>query len=683
MQDGQRESIITEPDAQYDIYERAISPKNLVPLWYRESSDAESLIHPLPFTPAKRIKGRRNFCPKIQGLTAATVEALLPGSAFGHARLILRRGYWSVKDERELRQSWSSEDECELEDTGTSRYEIGVWAVMAEHYRCTPRDLFRYGLRWEPPDNVANSLFHEALRRLLPHPFFRGDVALLRAALQLAVMNRVGENNHVHMLGPGWSHKDPSFVAWLDETPPKERDKYWQKDRARTAEMRFMAQVLRQLCREIDTDPYGCRRDRGDLHGWLVIFYRDQLAAMGRTAPKLGDWTEGLLFLLQVVDLEALEWAIDRCYSSSMSLAESQGHGVQAYFQSYWARMASESSGDTNTDNYTVGQLDSDEVKMQKRLAVLAERREALIRIRMHKAKESYRLLDIPPFDPDPGFDLWDECRRGHNKYDPGPLLALQYTSLLLASTRDWLLRSEDSETQAFVTKELVATERTSQSRRPIVRIPFARDVIIPNGPPDSSSTTYSRSPTWRSWLEDSLSPTTHLAWIAFQKRPFDQLWNHYASRLGEATLRKLWARRVARINPLAAELENKLHAVPSLQNYAWPGQAAAHGAAVADAAYPSDMGYLYSSSADEPMSGRHDRPQSSSSSTDSGLQLGVAERAPTSLGVEPGLETSPGQEGLPDVSGDWANKTDRPADKPPPLRERRQPSVAPLKVSV
>ncbi|KAH8883822.1 hypothetical protein GQ53DRAFT_830278 [Thozetella sp. PMI_491] len=474
-----------------------VSPTNPLP----PRRPPQVAIPPLPFPPAKRAGRRGDFCPKTRHLTAAEVESLLPGSMFDCGRHVMQRGYWSVADEKVLRRSWNWADERVLADVGTPRCEIGVWAIMADLYRCTPRDLFRYGVRWVPDSERRDDheCFHQVLMRLLPHPFFRKNLAILRAALQVAVTYRIGEKSHVPPLGPGWSRELPTFVRWLDEIAPEYRGLSWYRDRSRVAEMRWTTQVLRQLSN--NTRDNALVEPGPEFHGVLAAYYRRLQAPVEDKPLPRASWTDRILFRVQTVDLYALEFTLN-----SLFVQWPGGHTVYEYFANYWATLDQAGTG----EHERVGPVDRAEVKAQKRLAVLADRREALVRARMHAAGDLYQLLDIPPFDPDPGFHHWEVCRRGI-RTDLGPLLALQCTSVLVPSTMEWLARRVKGEACIRIERDIAAAELISRNRRPTTSWGLF------GGPdcrgPLSTSSVYSSRSLWRSYLADSLSPRANFHW--------------------------------------------------------------------------------------------------------------------------------------------------------------------------
>ncbi|KAI4869634.1 hypothetical protein F4820DRAFT_406369 [Hypoxylon rubiginosum] len=71
------------------------------------------------------------------------------------------------------------------------------WKMMVSLYKCSPYDLFNWGLRIDPTDE-DNIL--EELCGILPHAAFGGDIVKLRDALQYAITLRV--EGHILPIGP-------------------------------------------------------------------------------------------------------------------------------------------------------------------------------------------------------------------------------------------------------------------------------------------------------------------------------------------------------------------------------------------------------------------------------------------------------------------------------------------------
>lgn len=71
-----------------------------------------------------------------------------------------------------------------------------LWAMMLHIFNCTPHDLFTWGLR----DMEGTSKLYGALYKVLPHPFWKGDISKLRYVLQKAVCFR--SPGHLEPIGP-------------------------------------------------------------------------------------------------------------------------------------------------------------------------------------------------------------------------------------------------------------------------------------------------------------------------------------------------------------------------------------------------------------------------------------------------------------------------------------------------
>lgn len=71
-----------------------------------------------------------------------------------------------------------------------------LWVMMLHIFNCTPHDLFTWGLR----DIEGTSKLYWALCKVLPHPFWVGDISKLRYVLQKAVCFR--SPGHLEPIGP-------------------------------------------------------------------------------------------------------------------------------------------------------------------------------------------------------------------------------------------------------------------------------------------------------------------------------------------------------------------------------------------------------------------------------------------------------------------------------------------------
>ncbi|KAK1755880.1 hypothetical protein QBC47DRAFT_402044 [Echria macrotheca] len=101
---------------------------------------------------------------------------------------------WHAALEQQLQDSWeASDDKCLDENTKSmSGNEIWLWREVAQVFRASLRDLFRYGLRIDtaasdPPVPYMNRDLCKKLRLVVCHPFWAGDLSLLRYALQWAI----------------------------------------------------------------------------------------------------------------------------------------------------------------------------------------------------------------------------------------------------------------------------------------------------------------------------------------------------------------------------------------------------------------------------------------------------------------------------------------------------------------
>ena len=392
------------------LLEDQISPKNAE----GAAAFAEAaLLNSTALLPPSPRRRRTSPRPPIRNITKADIEALLPGSAFGHSDFVFAKKYWSVRDERALRKSWSEEDEAALRaQDSVSDAEVHVWIAMGELFQCQPPDLFRYGLKYDAPAGGGDAAFWERLFRLLPHPMWAGNIAILRYALQLAVIHRIGTQGHVDPLIPPWSHTEPSFIRWMVESAPAGggTQRPWthhELELAAVAEFRSRVQVQRKTGME-KLDLYMEETSSGAYDQTYL------------TVPTF----ERFLFMLEEEDLALLTQALDATYDplvkmqgggdgkvGSDSDTKEQGAGPQRgpnvaeLFKAYWDGLPVERKTPTDGNRKWVAD--------QRRLAIIAERREAMIRHRILAAGESdvHVLLDIPPFDPDPYYHLYPEVR--------------------------------------------------------------------------------------------------------------------------------------------------------------------------------------------------------------------------------------------------------------------------------
>lgn len=379
--------------------EGEISPKNLggnpgggLKRAGSPSANSTTSTSGLLFPPPPKKRRRLSPTPPVSGLTCASIEALLPGSTFGHAAHIFKERYWTLKNEKALRKDWSSADETQLLALGTSDAEVMVWRTFTSLYNCTPSDLFRYGLKRDSPaDEKANSAFWQAMLRLIVHPFWGGDVAALRYGLQLASMSRAGPQGHVRPLAPPWSHTEPQFLDWVRESHATGPRVYRQAERelelAEVAEFRSTAQVINrsgmeQLEHELRTVIYhlvkqGYLSDRGP----------------GSSPPVFSSF----LFMLGLDEVLLVEKALSRMHRGP------ENEDGPDFLKAWWDTLQGR--------DREVTAHDVRDVVQKKRMAIIDERREVLIRHHMHATNSRHCLLDIPPFDPDPGFHMYSDVK--------------------------------------------------------------------------------------------------------------------------------------------------------------------------------------------------------------------------------------------------------------------------------
>jgi hypothetical protein len=129
-------------------------------------------------------------------ITLEEAESLLPAKP--------DRDLWSDADEAWLQSTWTARDD-ELLDMQTARNtrEPPLWKTMLHLFGQHPYMLFRYGLKHDGRrhelrlngEKVFTPYLPQTtcvdLRKLLCHPIWEGDIAVLRFALQTAVAYRV------------------------------------------------------------------------------------------------------------------------------------------------------------------------------------------------------------------------------------------------------------------------------------------------------------------------------------------------------------------------------------------------------------------------------------------------------------------------------------------------------------
>lgn len=435
--------------------EDQISPKTVVqpPLPAEEASPPKKkgTRKPKPPPPDK---------PSISNLTWASVESLLPASAFGQASWIHRR-FWTVKEEIELRRAWSEADESCLSITHS---EVLVGRFVTELYGCQLADLFRYGLKYIPPQpdrngNPVDDAFWINLLRLLPHPFFLGKIEILRYALQGAVYYRTSDfaaqNLHVKPFMPPWSHQEPGYISWLKELRgryPEGSAGYNTKtvEIVEASEWRCQTQVenkmwMQELCGIMDelAGPFASRfpapQELDPVEHYLFVLTERDLAFLEACLDELDRAQRGCQEQRPLTWQELHSWK-EYPEGEIPYVEEHRGYHrsdvefslnppapppppakkknvplrpvtVDSSFLEFWASRPAEAK--------FVAPEAGSLYRAERRLAVLSERREALVRrkIGAKGGREPRVVLDVPPFDPDPDFHLFEQTgRRGSNR---------------------------------------------------------------------------------------------------------------------------------------------------------------------------------------------------------------------------------------------------------------------------
>lgn len=153
--------------------------------------------------------------------TEVTEARLLPmhESMLDNHPLIQSLNVWTAQDEASLQNSWGTDDDAVLEKSMKSNTsERELWSMMVDIFECLPWDLFRYGLKMGSSDRrrftitrpngqeiqlnspyITKPLCDE-LKQIITHPIWKGDVTLLRYALQWSVHCRI--KNHDAPLPP-------------------------------------------------------------------------------------------------------------------------------------------------------------------------------------------------------------------------------------------------------------------------------------------------------------------------------------------------------------------------------------------------------------------------------------------------------------------------------------------------
>jgi hypothetical protein len=403
----------------------------------------------------------------------SAIEPLLPGSLFGSGTAIKDLNLWNEEDESRLRNLWSAAEESTLVRGCTKREEVMTAVAMKRIYDCRLQDLFRYGLR--RPMDGGSQQFWLSLHRLLPHPYFHGDVAHLRFSLQQAVIRRIGYDNHTSALCPPWSHHEPGYITHLKELLnryPAGVSGWHRKNREITevAEFRCRMQVISHFTAGFTTDG----QSKHDLNS-VMNARKAQESYIPPPVSETELWlfyltTEDILFLSSCLDeMDTRDIAIQNSnadhhwktrHPPDSPLTQAQQHELE---EDIWEEQNSTGwwdIGDTPTDferehilppdysgprptkwgvhvvSVTVHSAFTDywtplsptsrgvtpasqtAYLDEKRLEILASRREYLIRRRIDphwSTNPAVELLDITPFDPNPDFKLFTQLVNPYN----------------------------------------------------------------------------------------------------------------------------------------------------------------------------------------------------------------------------------------------------------------------------
>jgi hypothetical protein len=160
-----------------------------------------------------KFRQRMGRPPESQVSATTAVSALpaklLPERLFKHIQFISDRQLWTEAKEERLQHDEA--EACRKASRTSVDWveERKLWNLMITDYNCIPADLFRYGLKLEPAaaatstagngTRITDAPVHPSfanLTKLLCHPAWRGDVALVRWALQKAIACRVA--CHIH-----------------------------------------------------------------------------------------------------------------------------------------------------------------------------------------------------------------------------------------------------------------------------------------------------------------------------------------------------------------------------------------------------------------------------------------------------------------------------------------------------
>lgn len=472
--------------------EDQISPMTVV----QPARPAEEASRPKKST--RRTKPPPRDKPSTSNLTWATVESLLPTSAFGQASWIRRR-FWTVKEEIELRNAWSEDDESAL---CISHSEVLCGQFVKQLYGCQLADLFRYGLKYISPGpdrkgNPTDETFWVNLLRLLPHPFFQGRIEILRYALQAAIFYRTSDfaadNLHVNPFMPPWSHTEAGYISWLKELRaayPAGSSGHTTKtvEILEASEWRCRTQIgskmwMQELTVVMDTwiDKFDAQfppqhethpleyylfvlteRDLGFIEACLDELDREQRRRQEQRAKTWQErhrWRETYAGEIPYVEEHRgyhrpdVEFQLNPGPEEAAEPEDPAEKNVpllpvtvDSSFLQFWLSQSREAKFVTLEQNALY--------RAEKRLAVLAERREALIRSKVAGANggagagELRTVLDVPPFDPDPDFHLFEEvvARRTQDEDGiPRPVVPIQPGLMVVSgvyttpATAEWL----------------------------------------------------------------------------------------------------------------------------------------------------------------------------------------------------------------------------------------------------
>lgn len=422
--------------------------------------------------------------PPTAHLTWAMVEPLLPSSTFGTGASIHNRRHWTLKDELALRNAWSDADEARVRST-TTEAEFACGVAIPRLYNCQLQDLFRYGLKYIHHKPVkagargnvpADQHFWARLYRLLPHPFFQGNIAVLRYTLQQAVCARFGDfDKHTIPMVPPWSHSEPEFITHLKEL----RERYPVKSmgyRIRSHELRATA-AFRCLTQIMGKN--GMWELEAKMKNEAKYTYKGHLNPPAVPAAEL----EKYLFLIQERDLVFLEHCLDELDKQQRHTQEKEAgewRGTSGHDSSRDSSWSEELAGGemplgvpgagaslamlhapprsknvplesitvANSFNKFLDGMSEDEKSVtneqrqmylaEKRMAILAARREGLVRKRLG-LKNGGVLLDVPPFDPDPDFQNFPPDPEGLVFTQDGFLVVMGVYNV--PDVQEWLYR--------------------------------------------------------------------------------------------------------------------------------------------------------------------------------------------------------------------------------------------------